>query len=169
MRTKEFFWTTKNNVLASVLLFVFIVLPMQFLFWDGWNEFIEFNVGLGMLLWIVVNLARVKDLEDRLEQAVVVGDSLVAAIGPAVIGGDFNTGTRWEETLVRRVFRRFGFREAHILARKTARGGPLDLLGYDLKLDHIYYRDLEFIAAGVSGEATASDHLPVWSVFHWRD
>ncbi len=47
--------------------------------------------------------------------------------------------------------------------------GPLDLVGYKLKLDHIYYRHLEFVAAGVSSEAAASDHFPVWSVFHWRD
>jgi endonuclease/exonuclease/phosphatase (EEP) superfamily protein YafD len=131
---------------------------------------VDVQVGSRTVRAVSVHLSTlVVDLEDRLEQAVVVGDSLVAVSGPTVIGGDFNTGTRWEETLVRRVFRRIGFREAHISARKTARGGPLDLVGYNLKLDHIYYRDLEPVAAGVSPGATAGDHFPIWSVFRWRD
>jgi len=108
------------------------------------------------------------DLEDRLEQATIVADSLVSAAGIAIIGGDFNTGTHWEEVLFRRVARKAGFREARFMEERTALGGPLDLVGYHLNLDRVYYRDLEFLASGVSKDAMASDHFPVWSLFRWR-
>jgi endonuclease/exonuclease/phosphatase (EEP) superfamily protein YafD len=131
---------------------------------------VDVQIGARVVRTVSVHLSTlIVDLEDRLEQAVIVGDSLVADVGPTIIGGDFNTGTNYEGTLFRRVARKAGFREARVLEDRTASGGPLDLVGYDLKLDHIYYRDLEFVAAGVSDKAKASDHLPVWSVFRWRD
>ena len=131
---------------------------------------VDVQIGTRTVRTVNVHLSTlIVDLEDRLEQAVIVRDSMVADAGPTIIGGDFNTGTSYEVTLFRRVARKAGFREARVLEDRTASGGPLDLVGYDLKLDHIYYRDLEFVAAGVSAKATASDHLPVWSVFHWRD
>ncbi len=131
---------------------------------------VDVRIGSRVVRTVSVHLSTlIVDLEDRLEQAVIIGDSLVADSGPTIVGGDFNTGTRYEGTLFRRVVRKAGFREARLPEDRTASGGPLDLVGYDLKLDHIYYRDLEFVAAGVSDKATASDHLPVWSVFRWRD
>lgn len=105
------------------------------------------------------------DLDKRVEQVVAVRDSLVAPQGAAIVGGDFNTGTNWEGTLFRRVMRETGFRESRPPVGRTARGGPLDLFGYHLKLDHIYYRGLEFVSSGVYRGAQASDHFPIWSVF----
>ena len=70
--------------------------------------------------------------------------------------------------MFRRVVRKAGFREARFQVERTALGGPLDMVGYHLNLDHIYYRDLELVAAGVSNDAAASDHFPVWSLFRWR-
>ena len=131
---------------------------------------VDVRIGSRVVRTVSVHLSTlIVDLDDRLEQAIIIGDSLVADTGPTIVGGDFNTGTRYEGTLFRRVARKAGFREALLLEDRTASGGPLDLVGYDLKLDHIYYRELEFVAAGVSGEATASDHLPIWCVFNWRD
>ena len=131
---------------------------------------VDVQVGSRTVRAVSVHMSTlIVDLEDRLEQAVVMADSLIAVAGPTIIGGDFNTGTRWEETLFRRVARRFGFKEARLSEERTARGGPLDLVGYKLKLDHFYYRDLELVAAGVSFGATAGDHFPIWSVFRWRD
>ncbi len=131
---------------------------------------VDVRIGSRVVRTVSVPLSTlIVDPEDRLEQAVIIGDSLVADTGPTIVGGDFNTGTRYEETLFRRVARKAGFKEARLPEDRTASGGPLDLVGYDLKLDHIFYRDLEFVAAGVSDKATASDHLPVWSVFRWRD
>ncbi len=131
---------------------------------------VDVQIGKRVVRTVSVHLSTLMiDLEDRLEQAVIIRDSLVSDAGPTIIGGDFNTGTRWEETLFRRVARKAGFKEARLPVERTASGGPLDLIGYKLKLDHIYYRELEFVAAGASCEATASDHCPVWSVFRWRD
>ncbi len=149
-----------------------IVLPHPNPLTENRRAALAVDVWIGTRVVRVVNVhlsTLIVDLEDRLEQAVIVRDSLVADVGPTIVGGDFNTGTRHEGNLFRRVVRKAGFREARLSEDRTASGGPLDLVGYDLKLDHIYYRDLEFVAAGVSGKATASDHLPVWSVFRWRD
>lgn len=107
------------------------------------------------------------DLDHRVDQVVVMRDSLISLTGPVIVGGDFNTGTNWEGTLFRRVMRQAGFRETRPPWGRTARGGPLDLFGYHLKLDHFYYRDLDFISAGVCRETWASDHFPIWSVFKW--
>jgi len=105
------------------------------------------------------------DLEKRMEQVEVMRDSLVSPAGPVIVGGDFNTGTNWEGTLFRRLMRQAGFRESRLPVGRTARAGVLDAFGYHLKLDHIYYRNLEFVSAGVCRQATASDHFPIWSVF----
>jgi len=130
---------------------------------------VDVQVGTRVVRAVSVHLSTlVVDLDDRLEQVAVVRDSLIPAAGPTIIGGDFNTGTRWEVDLIRREVRKAGFREAYTAVDKTASGGILDLLGHKLNLDHIYYRDLDFVAAGVSDTAKASDHFPVWSVFRWR-
>lgn len=130
---------------------------------------VDVSVGKHTVRAVSVHLATlVVDLDGRVEQAEAIKDSLVSEPGPAIIGGDFNSGTEWEEVLFRRVARKAGFREARIPLDRTARGGPLDLVGYKLKLDHFYYRDLDFIAAGGRSDARASDHLPVWSVFKWK-
>ncbi|MEN8006096.1 MAG: hypothetical protein ABFS42_03735, partial [Candidatus Krumholzibacteriota bacterium] len=108
------------------------------------------------------------DFEDRLDQMTIVRDSLVSDKAPTIIGGDFNTGTHREGVLFRRVVRKAGFKEARLKVERTARGGPLDLMRHNLVLDRFYYRDLELIAAGVSDDATASDHFPAWSLFRWK-
>ncbi len=119
---------------------------------------------------VSVHLATlIVDQQDRVEQAVVLRDSLVAPFGPTIIGGDFNSGTNYEGTLFRRVMREAGFREIRTLKGRTARGGALDLFGYRLKLDHIYYRELKFLSAGVCREAIASDHFPIWGMFAWEN
>ncbi len=114
------------------------------------------------------NATLIVDLDKRVQQVVVMRDSLVSPTGPVIVGGDFNTGTNYEGMLFRRVMRQAGFREARPAKGRTARGGPLDFFGYHLKLDHIYYRELEFLSSGVCRETSASDHFPIWSVFQWR-
>jgi endonuclease/exonuclease/phosphatase family metal-dependent hydrolase len=149
-----------------------IVLPFPNPMTDNHRTALAVDVQIGhrTVRAVSVHLSTLMiDLEDRLEQATIVRDSLVAETGPALIGGDFNTGTSWEEVVFRRVARRGGFREARFQVERTARGGPLDLVGYHLNLDRIYYRDLELMAVGVSDGATASDHFPVWSLFRWSD
>ncbi len=130
---------------------------------------VDIEIGNRVVRAVSVHMSTLMiDLEDRLEQATIVADSLVSDKGAAIIGGDFNTGTPWEVVVFRRVARKAGFREARFQVERTALGGPLDMVGYHLNLDHIYYRDLDLVAAGVSDDATASDHFPVWSLFRWR-
>lgn len=131
---------------------------------------VEVQMGSRKVRAVSVHLATlVVDLDDRVEQAEAMRDSLLAEPGPMLVGGDFNSGTNYEVTLFGRVMRQVGFRQARIPGDKTARGGLLDKTGYDLKLDHIYYRDLVFVSGGSQPEGTASDHFPIWSVFRWRE
>ncbi len=130
---------------------------------------VDVHVGKHKVRAISVHLSTlVVKQAGRLEQAAAVRDSLVPESGPVIIGGDFNSGTDWEEVLFRRIMRKTGFREAPVPLDRTARGGPLDLIGHKLKLDHFYYRDLDFVSAGGCSDAQASDHFPIWSVFHWK-
>ncbi len=131
---------------------------------------VDLKVGQRTVRVVGVHLATlIVELDHRIEQAVVLRDSLVAAVGTTIIAGDFNSGTDWEGVRFSRVMRQAGLREARLPAGRTARGGPLDVFGYELKLDHIFYRDLEVISTGIDRVATASDHFPVWSVFRWRE
>jgi endonuclease/exonuclease/phosphatase (EEP) superfamily protein YafD len=130
----------------------------------------DVKIGTRSVQVVSVHLATlIVGLDNRVEQAVVLRDSLIAPAGPSIVGGDFNSGTDLEGNLFSRVMREVGFRKARLPGGRTARGGPLDIVGYHLKLDHIYYRDLEYVSAGVHREATASDHFPIWSVFRWAD
>jgi len=131
---------------------------------------VDVQIGTRTVRAVSVHLSTLSvDFEDRLEQATLVRDSLVADTGPAIIAGDFNSGSHREGVLFGRVVRQAGFKEAWLPVERTATGGPLDWLGIKLKLDRIYYRELELVAAGSPGESTASDHFPVWSVFRWED
>ena len=129
---------------------------------------VDVQIGEHLLRAVSVHLATmVVDQAGRVEQLEVVRDSLLQEAGPMVLGGDFNSGTRYETFLFSRVMRQAGFHEARMPWTRTASGGPLDLVGYQLKLDHFFFKNLEFVRAGIADEARASDHLPIWSVFHW--
>ena len=131
---------------------------------------VDVQVGDHKVRAVSIHLATlVVNLADRVEQLVVVRDSLLQGPGPVVLGGDFNSGTQWEVVLFSRIIRESGFREARLPMERTARGGPLDMVGYHLKLDHFFYKNLEFISAGIGQETSASDHFPVWSVYRWLD
>ncbi len=131
---------------------------------------VEVQLAAGAVEVVSAHMATiVVGLEKRIEQVVVMRDSLVSPSGPAIVGGDLNTGTNWEGTLFRRVMRQSGFRETRLPEGRTASGGILDIIGYHFKLDHIYYRDLKFASSGVGRSALASDHFPVWGVFKWKE
>ncbi len=131
---------------------------------------VDVQVGAHKVRAVSVHLATlIVDLENRVEQLTVVRDSFLQETGPMIVGGDFNSGTQWEVVLFSRVLREEGFREARLPLARTARGGPLDLVGYQLKLDHFFYKNLSFVSAGITLETGASDHFPVWSVYRWLD
>jgi len=103
-----------------------------------------------------------------LDQFRAVADNLIPADRPVLIGGDFNTTTQYEMTLLRRIFRPSGCRSAQARGPATIKGWLPRLFEKRPVLDHIFYRELELIGSGVSQQAEGSDHLPVWAHFRWR-
>lgn len=107
---------------------------------------------------------------DRQEQARTAADSLAGPGVPVVLAGDFNTGTDEEGRQLRQLMRAAGLRQVRLPDGPTAeRRGLLGRLAGRLVLDHIFYRDLAPVAAGVARRATASDHFPVWAEFRWPE
>lgn len=128
----------------------------------------DVRVGNGRLRAVSAHLATwLVAHENRLEQAVEVRDSLLAAPGAVLLGGDFNTGTEHEVKLFRRIFRAAGLEETRLQAQSTVDAGLLGRLGLDLLLDHLYQRGLVSVRAGVGGQASGSDHRPIWGVYRW--
>ena len=77
----------------------------------------------------------------------------------------------YEVSLLRRLFRHAGFRQAQLAAGSTVRPGLrtwlLRLGGEEPDLDHFFARGLEPTTGGVVRGARASDHYPIWGVFRW--
>jgi len=130
----------------------------------------DLDVGGRRVRAVSVHLSTlVTPLEDRLEQARVLADSLAAGPLPVVVGGDFNSVSRYEENLLRRALRPGGLREARLPHGPTALGkGRLNRFFPDLELDHLFVRGLTARATGIARHVTASDHYPVWAVFTWE-
>jgi endonuclease/exonuclease/phosphatase family metal-dependent hydrolase len=101
--------------------------------------------------------------ERRLEQAVVVSDTLACTGLPLVIGGDFNTVSARMGDLVGHLLRRQGLHRVD-----TGRDDPAErrFLGIPIdrgRLDHLFVRGLEVAAAGVVRDTRASDQRPIWA------
>lgn len=119
---------------------------------------------------VSVHLAAVVSrLDDRLDQARAVADSLTRGAGIAIVGGDFNTATAHEARLVRRLLRRAELREARLPPGATFERSLLGLARLGFRLDRIYAAGLRAAAAGIASEARASDHYPIWAVFALPD
>jgi endonuclease/exonuclease/phosphatase family metal-dependent hydrolase len=106
-------------------------------------------------------------LADRLEQATVALDSLTTQDGPTVVAGDFNTVFKSDRIQMSRLLRKAGFRQMPLPLGPTASSSVLDFTGFDLTLDHVFYRGLIRSSAGVDRTAETSDHYPIWAVFAW--
>jgi len=128
----------------------------------------DLQVGDHSLRVVSVHTATVVTEQDkRIEQARAALDSLTRDNIPIVIAGDFNTVLQYTRTLLRRLFRQGGYQQARLPAGPTVRSQMGKLLGLELILDHIFYRQLDLLSCGVHKEATASDHFPIWAVFTW--
>lgn len=126
----------------------------------------EIDVAGRSLLAVSVHIATIiLPIDQRMEQATTVRDSIALIDVPIVIGGDFNTVTADERAAVRRVFRQAGFHEARLPEGSTLQWHILRLAGAELILDHILYRRLNLRCTGIGRHAEASDHLPVWATF----
>ena len=126
----------------------------------------EAQLGTRALPVVSVHTAALVSLqEDRLEQAAAAAAVPGRRSGPLVIGGDFNTASRYEANLLRRQFRHLGLTEARLPEGHTMTRSVLGLVDVRFRLDHIYYRDLELVDTGIAAHAEASDHLPIWARF----
>ncbi|GAB4530213.1 MAG: hypothetical protein Kow0063_08090 [Anaerolineae bacterium] len=88
-------------------------------------------------------------------------DALIESIEPdspyVVVGGDFNTLTPKSIEYLEESLGEIG------MARASQNGEPtLPYAPFEFTLDHIFVRGMDVNEAGVSEEATASDHFPIW-------
>jgi endonuclease/exonuclease/phosphatase family metal-dependent hydrolase len=90
-------------------------------------------------------------------------DALVKDIGVdaplVVVGGDFNTGSPCSQQYLDNSMESIGLTRATKGIGGTAQYGPVEL-----QLDHIYTRGFRVLDAGKVEGATASDHLPIWTL-----
>jgi endonuclease/exonuclease/phosphatase family metal-dependent hydrolase len=89
-------------------------------------------------------------------------ESLVGSIDVdhphVIVGGDFNTLTRGAvDSLVQR------FETAGLVRASSSTGSTVRFGWLGLTLDHVFVRGMTTLAAGTAEEATASDHLPIWT------
>lgn len=130
----------------------------------------DITVGSHQVRVVSVHLSTIViALEDRLDQVATLIDSLTEPGMPTIIGGDFNTVSSPGLLDLRQEMRHAGFRQVRLPGGKTAKSRAIDLINYDLVLDHFFYRDLEAGRSGIADAFTASDHLPIWAVFRWPD
>ena len=106
----------------------------------------------------------IMDQEKRIEQAKAARDSLGGFDGPVVIGGDFNTVSEYDVTLLRQAMRRLRMKTVRLPAGPTISNKYKKMPGSESVLDHIFCKDFEPGSRGVAREALASDHYPVWAV-----
>ncbi len=106
----------------------------------------------------------VMDQEKRIEQAKAARDSLGGFAGPVVIGGDYNTVSEYDVTLLRQVMRRLRMKTVRLPAGPTISNKYKKLPGSESVLDHIFCKEFEPGSRGVVRQALASDHYPIWAV-----
>jgi endonuclease/exonuclease/phosphatase family metal-dependent hydrolase len=106
----------------------------------------------------------IMDQEKRMEQARAARDSLGGFDGPVIIGGDFNTVSEYDVTLLRRTMRRLRLKTIRMPAGPTIKNKYKKFPGSESVLDHIFCKEFEPGSRGVVREAAASDHYPIWAV-----
>jgi endonuclease/exonuclease/phosphatase family metal-dependent hydrolase len=106
----------------------------------------------------------IMDQQKRVEQAKAARDSLGGFEGPVVIGGDFNTVSEYEGTLLRQSMRRLRLRQVRLPEGPTIANKYKKVPGTEPVLDHLFYKEFEAGSRGVARETKASDHYPIWVV-----
>lgn len=106
----------------------------------------------------------IMDQRKRVEQAEAARDSLGGFDGPVIIGGDFNTVSEYEGTLLRQNMRRLRLKQVRLPAGPTIANKYKKMPGSEPVLDHFFYKEFEAGSRGVAHETTASDHYPIWVV-----
>lgn len=130
----------------------------------------DLKVGERRLRVVSVHLSTIViPLNDRMDQVATLVDTLGQVDGPIIIGGDFNTVGPAEVIKARQAMRQGGFRQVRLPRGHTADPRPIDMINFDLVLDHFFYRGLVAHGSGIAHEFKASDHFPVWAFFAFED
>lgn len=98
--------------------------------------------------------------EKRIEQMEAVVDHIDGSYAHVIVGGDFNTDSRYIIRETERIFLKAGFKRATRDLGPTARGDPLGIV--DFEMDHIFVKGLEVVDRGKDEGCRASDHFPIW-------
>jgi endonuclease/exonuclease/phosphatase family metal-dependent hydrolase len=106
----------------------------------------------------------VMNQDNRIDQAKAVRDSLGGFDGPVIIGGDFNTVSEYEVTLLRQTMRRLRFKPVRLPEGPTIANKYKKVPGSVPVLDHIFCKEFVPGSRGVARETLASDHYPIWAV-----
>jgi len=106
----------------------------------------------------------VMNQDNRIDQAKAVRDTLGGFDGPVILGGDFNTISEYEVTLLRQVMRRLRLKPVRLPKGPTIANKYKKVPGSQPVLDHIFYKEFEPGSSGVARETLASDHYPIWAV-----
>jgi endonuclease/exonuclease/phosphatase family metal-dependent hydrolase len=106
----------------------------------------------------------VMDLDKRVEQARAARDSLGDFTGPVIMGGDFNTVTDYEVTLLRQTMRRLRLETVRLPEGPTIANKIKKIPGSIPVLDHLFIKDFTAGSRGIASGTTASDHYPIWAV-----
>ena len=102
--------------------------------------------------------------DKRVEQARAARDSLGGFEGPVIIGGDFNTVSEYEGTLLKQVMRRLRLQHVRLPDGPTIANKIKKVPGTEPVLDHLFYKEFAAGSRGVARQTTASDHYPIWVV-----
>jgi len=128
----------------------------------------DIDLGGRQLRAISIHTATmVMDQDKRFDQAEAARDSLGSFDGPVLMGGDFNTVSEYEGTLLRRTMRRLGMKAVRLPDGPTISNRYKKIPGSVPVLDHLFIKDMTAGASGIVEEAAASDHYPVWAVLHF--
>ena len=106
----------------------------------------------------------VVDQDKRVEQAKAARDSLGGFDGPVLIGGDFNTVSDYEVTLLGQTMRRVRLKPVRLPPGPTIANKFKKMPGSVPVLDHFFCKGFEAGSRGIASETTASDHYPIWAV-----
>ena len=102
--------------------------------------------------------------DNRIDQAKAVRDTLGGFEGPVILGGDFNTISEYEGTLLRQVMRRLRLKPVRLPPGPTIANKYKKVPGSVPVLDHIFCKEFVPGSRGIASETLASDHYPVWAV-----
>jgi endonuclease/exonuclease/phosphatase family metal-dependent hydrolase len=106
----------------------------------------------------------VMDQDRRIDQAKAVRDSLGGFDGPVILGGDFNTISEYEVTLLGQVMRRLRLKPVRLPEGPTIANKYKKVPGSTPVLDHFFCKEFVAGSRGVARSALASDHYPIWTV-----